>query len=719
MRTYFQIELFIVLLLAFIVFLDSNIYPEYIFHSDFEPIKTINLGFLKEQSKKIQLAPMDYRLPDSGIGIIEPDNLSKKEVFRFIPKGKYIVLEKPLLHAHDPFMPVILGGFQEWDQRISDLIRIDTAALYNNLSVKIPVSADLGAMIIKKIKVENEFWFHMMIKFSKDMQPYMTEDSLRVTFVTFLPLAISLQIAPDKIKNCQYFYAVYTNNQHKNQYLKTSNEVIFNHPYYMSFHYHPFAQDSALIDLLIDGEIILEKQKIFTSKQNVEKVLLGNLRPESRIFGNIVFDNIIICRQYIPVPCAMPKSFKSDNGNLIWDSPEYEEKEIVCSQWQISHTSSFAVPLFNSGTDTLNKFAINIPDYLFYSKSLFYRMRYCHYKYGWSAWSYVQKDSVDNKKSPVNGPNYISLSWMPGDKNTNKPYVRKELWHNIVIDFLPGKIPKDLSFIDFWCSPSYEQKEAFINRKSSKFDASRFYWASMSVGNQSLWTKPRPGIGLSEVRTGEKSLYIDDSTQSYHTFNGQGRYILRFRLLEQAQTGPWCASIQAKLRDGTTLPQQNFLFFAVKKDFQAEPVKNFSVFLLIVTLSAIVVIIIFIYIRRRKNPLTITLAISDPIFKTANEIIDKNIHQQIKVEDLAKELKITVKRCYELFNRNAGTSVIQYILDKRMKKARELFETTNLNISEVQFKVGFNELSYFSRCFKKWFGENPRTFQKRTREKKN
>jgi AraC-like DNA-binding protein len=48
-----------------------------------------------------------------------------------------------------------------------------------------------------------------------------------------------------------------------------------------------------------------------------------------------------------------------------------------------------------------------------------------------------------------------------------------------------------------------------------------------------------------------------------------------------------------------------------------------------------------------------------------------------------------------------------------MNKARELLQTTSMNISEVGYRVGMKTLSTFSQLFKEEFGESPREFTSR------
>jgi transcriptional regulator GlxA family with amidase domain len=47
----------------------------------------------------------------------------------------------------------------------------------------------------------------------------------------------------------------------------------------------------------------------------------------------------------------------------------------------------------------------------------------------------------------------------------------------------------------------------------------------------------------------------------------------------------------------------------------------------------------------------------------------------------------------------------------KLEKAKELFRTTNKNVAEVAFEVGFNDALHFSKIFKKYVGKPPRDFK--------
>ncbi len=54
-----------------------------------------------------------------------------------------------------------------------------------------------------------------------------------------------------------------------------------------------------------------------------------------------------------------------------------------------------------------------------------------------------------------------------------------------------------------------------------------------------------------------------------------------------------------------------------------------------------------------------------------------------------------------------GKSATHLIHSMRLEKAKELLETTHLNVSEICFEVGFNHPGYFSRLFLEEFGMSP------------
>jgi len=55
-----------------------------------------------------------------------------------------------------------------------------------------------------------------------------------------------------------------------------------------------------------------------------------------------------------------------------------------------------------------------------------------------------------------------------------------------------------------------------------------------------------------------------------------------------------------------------------------------------------------------------------------------------------------------------GYSPVEMLRKARLARARQLLQTTDKNVSEVAYAVGFSTPSYFSKCYKEEFGESPK-----------
>lgn len=82
---------------------------------------------------------------------------------------------------------------------------------------------------------------------------------------------------------------------------------------------------------------------------------------------------------------------------------------------------------------------------------------------------------------------------------------------------------------------------------------------------------------------------------------------------------------------------------------------------------------------------------------------DSNFH----VEDLCREVGFSKSQLYRKLKSIVGQSANEFIRTVRLKEAAKLLQEENMNISEVTYKVGFNDLQYFRGCFKKQYGMNP------------
>jgi AraC-like DNA-binding protein len=93
------------------------------------------------------------------------------------------------------------------------------------------------------------------------------------------------------------------------------------------------------------------------------------------------------------------------------------------------------------------------------------------------------------------------------------------------------------------------------------------------------------------------------------------------------------------------------------------------------------------------------------------ELIEKNIDNgEFDIEYFSKNIGVSTSQLYRKIKSITGYSPNEFIRTYRLKKAARMIRETNLNVSEIAYKVGFNDALYFSKCFKKQFGTSPSTF---------
>ena len=98
---------------------------------------------------------------------------------------------------------------------------------------------------------------------------------------------------------------------------------------------------------------------------------------------------------------------------------------------------------------------------------------------------------------------------------------------------------------------------------------------------------------------------------------------------------------------------------------------------------------------------------SSTIVRSIEQYILNHFHQQdLSIEQIASAHYLNADYIRSIFKKHRGTTLYEYIIDIRMQHARQLI-TQQTKLSVVAELCGFNDPSYFSRSFKKYFGITP------------
>lgn len=97
----------------------------------------------------------------------------------------------------------------------------------------------------------------------------------------------------------------------------------------------------------------------------------------------------------------------------------------------------------------------------------------------------------------------------------------------------------------------------------------------------------------------------------------------------------------------------------------------------------------------------------------AKKII-KDVANDYSLEQLSEETGLPQAKLQEGFKLLYARTVTEYIRHVRLEAARDLIRTTDMNISEIVYSIGFSSRSYFSKIFKEKYDISPNNFKNRT-----
>ena len=104
-------------------------------------------------------------------------------------------------------------------------------------------------------------------------------------------------------------------------------------------------------------------------------------------------------------------------------------------------------------------------------------------------------------------------------------------------------------------------------------------------------------------------------------------------------------------------------------------------------------------------------SVTKTYFDFSVNYIKINLHLPLTVAELCERLGVSQPYLYRIFNREIGCSPKQYILSRKLERAKEFLEQTGYSISQIAEAVGYRDVLEFSRFFSKQTGMSPTEYR--------
>jgi AraC-like DNA-binding protein len=96
----------------------------------------------------------------------------------------------------------------------------------------------------------------------------------------------------------------------------------------------------------------------------------------------------------------------------------------------------------------------------------------------------------------------------------------------------------------------------------------------------------------------------------------------------------------------------------------------------------------------------------------ARDIVDSRYPEPLDLEALASAAHVSPRHFSRQFRRTFGEAPYQYLLTRRLERARHLLRTTDLQVAEVCLAVGFNSVGSFTTTFRRHVGVSPTAYRR-------
>lgn len=178
------------------------------------------------------------------------------------------------------------------------------------------------------------------------------------------------------------------------------------------------------------------------------------------------------------------------------------------------------------------------------------------------------------------------------------------------------------------------------------------------------------------------------------------------RIQSQSQATP--GSVQAYLHS-LLVSGQRWLIRAATSIGYTSPVKiedNFDIRDLTKKPEKVLIDSLGLIMKQYRDMVSTTSPVQRAI-----SFIHEHLGQSLSLQQVAKHVHMNPNYFSEMFKKETGQNYIEFVTQAKLRKAMILLRETPAKISEIANEIGYEDIKYFNRLFKKWTGQTPSEYR--------
>jgi len=154
-------------------------------------------------------------------------------------------------------------------------------------------------------------------------------------------------------------------------------------------------------------------------------------------------------------------------------------------------------------------------------------------------------------------------------------------------------------------------------------------------------------------------------------------------------------------------PSQLYIFEDLLSKIEAEHASGSQELIDLYTLELLALLC------RHKQKKAVLRDETDEIIHSVSRYINQNFGQDLSLKNLSRTFAVSESHLSRKFKAVTGMGLCEYITFVRVHNGARLLKETNLSLTEISSRCGFNDSNYFSSVFKKIKGTTPYKYSKR------